>query len=158
MCCYLLVIPRFNRLFVNAHDAKNLTWHADGRINDGLLCHPTNYPKWKTIDQLYPKFGQDSRNLRVALAFDIMNPFGNVSRSYSSWPILLMIYNLPPWLCIKRKYIMLCMMIAGPRQPGNDIDFYLAPLIKDLRKLWVEWVDEQEKDSYVYTILFSPKI
>ena len=36
---------------------------------------------------------------------------------------------------------MFCMMIAGPRQPGNDIDVYLTPLIKDLRKLWLDGVD-----------------
>ena len=42
---------------------------------------------------------------------------------------------------MKRKYIMLSMMIAGPRQPGNDIDVYLSPLIEDLRKLWEEGVD-----------------
>ena len=70
-----------------------------------------------------------------------MNPFGNLSTSHSSWPVLLMIYNFPPWLCMKCKYIMLCMMITGPRQPGNDIDVYLTPLIEDLRKLWVDGVD-----------------
>ena len=36
---------------------------------------------------------------------------------------------------------MLCMMIASPRQPGNDIDVYLAPLIEDLTKLQAEGVD-----------------
>ena len=36
---------------------------------------------------------------------------------------------------------MLCMMIVGSRQPGNNIDVYLTPLIEDLRKLWVEGVD-----------------
>ena len=35
---------------------------------------------------------------------------------------------------------MLSMMISGPRQPGNDIDVYLSPLIEDLRKLWDEGV------------------
>ena len=34
--------------------------------------------------------------------------------------------------------MMLSMMISGPRQPGNDIDVYLSPLIEDLRKLWYE--------------------
>ena len=52
-----------------------------------------------------------------------------------------MIYNLPPWLCMKQKYIMMCMMIAGPRQPGNDIHVYRIALIEDLRKLWVDGVD-----------------
>ena len=36
---------------------------------------------------------------------------------------------------------MLCMMIVGPRQSGNDIDVYLTPLIEDLRKLWEDEVD-----------------
>jgi len=33
------------------------------------------------------------------------------------------------------------MMIASPRQPENDIDVYLTPLIANLRKLLVEKVD-----------------
>jgi len=41
---------------------------------------------------------------------------------------------------MKRKYMMLSMMISGPRQPGNDIDVYLGSLIEDLTKLWDEGV------------------
>jgi len=69
-----------------------------------------------------------------------MNPYGNLSTNHSSWPVLLFIYNLPPWLCMKQKYVMLSMMIPGPRQPGKDIDVYLRPLIDDLWKLWEEGV------------------
>ena len=39
---------------------------------------------------------------------------------------------------MKQKYMMLFMMISGPRQPGNDIDVYLSLLIEDLAKLWDE--------------------
>jgi len=35
---------------------------------------------------------------------------------------------------------MLSMIILGLRQPGNDIDVYLSPLIEDLTKLWDEGV------------------
>jgi len=161
VCWYLPIIPRFKRLFASVDDAKNLKWHVDGRIIDGLLRHPADSPYWKTIDNLYPEFAEDPRNLRLALASDGMNPFGNLSTSHSSWLVLLMIYNLPPWLCMKRKYIMLSMMISGPRQPENDIDVYLTPLIEDLRKLWVEGVDVYDqsvqqsfrlRDMIVYTI------
>ena len=31
--------------------------------------------------------------------------------------------------------MMLSMMISSPRQPRNDIDVYLSPLIEDLTKL-----------------------
>ena len=76
-----------------------------------------------------------------------MNPLSNLTTTHSSWLVLLMIYNLPPSLCMKRKYIMLSMMISGPRQPGNDIDVYLEPLIEDLRKLWVDGVDVYDADD-----------
>ena len=35
---------------------------------------------------------------------------------------------------------MLSLIITGPRQPGNDIDVYLEPLVDDLRRLWDEGV------------------
>ena len=42
---YLLIIPRFKRLFASAYDAKNIRWHADGRIMDRLLGHPADSPQ-----------------------------------------------------------------------------------------------------------------
>ena len=69
-----------------------------------------------------------------------MNLYGSLSSQHSSWLVLLVIYNLPHWLCMKQKYMMLSMMIFGPRQPGNDIDVYLSPLIEDLTKMWEEGV------------------
>ena len=71
------------------------------------------------------------------LAIDGMNPFGNLSTNHSCWPVILFIYNLSPGLCMKRKYMMLSMMISGPKQPGNDIDVYLKPLDEDLKLLWL---------------------
>ena len=42
-------------------------------------------------------------------------------------------------------------MISGPRQPKNDIDVYLSPLIEDLRLLWdegIEVFDSYEKVKF----------
>ena len=36
--------------------------------------------------------------------------------------------------------MMLSLLISGPKQPGNDIDVYLAPLIEDLQTLWNDGV------------------
>lgn len=33
------------------------------------------------------------------------------------------------------------MIIPGPRAPGNNIDVYLQPLIKELNELWSDGVD-----------------
>jgi len=87
---------------------------------------------------LYLEFSKEEKNLRLDLVADEMNPYGSLSTQHNSWPILLVIYNLLPWLCMKRKYMMLYMMISGPRQPRNDIDVYLNPLIEDSTKFWDE--------------------
>jgi len=65
---YLPIIPRLKRLFANAEDAKDLRWHADNRKCDGLLRHPTDSLQWKNIDKEFPKFGKESRNLRLGLS------------------------------------------------------------------------------------------
>ena len=31
---------------------------------------------------------------------------------------------------------MLSILIQGPKQPGNDIDVFLKPLLEDMEKLW----------------------
>ncbi|XP_057247115.1 uncharacterized protein LOC125494440 [Beta vulgaris subsp. vulgaris] len=137
---YLPIIPRFKRMFSMKGDAKNLRWHADRRKKDGLLKHPADSPEWKTIDRVHKSFGNEDRNLRLGLCTDGMNPFGNLSSQHSTWPVVLVVYNLPPWLCMKRKYMMLSLLISGPKQPGNDIDVYLQPLVEDLQKMWNEGV------------------
>ena len=61
-----------------------------------------------------------------------MNPLDEQSSGHSTWPVTLCIYNLPPWLCMKRKFIMIAVLIPDLKQPGNDIDVYLKPLVDDL--------------------------
>ncbi|XP_022003250.1 uncharacterized protein LOC110900686 [Helianthus annuus] len=151
MLWYLPIIPRLKRLFSNEKEAKLLRWHSDERVIDQKLRHVADSPQWRTIDNKYPEFGKETRNIRFGLSSDGMNPFGNMSSRRSTWPVLLCIYNLPPWLCMKRKYIMMSLLIQGPRQPGNDIDVYLSPLIDDLKTLWdsgVEVYDAYKKEHF----------
>jgi hypothetical protein len=74
-------------------------------------------------------FATKVRNIRFGLSKVGMNPFGETDSSHSTWPVTLCIYNLPSWLCMKRKFIMMPLMISGPIQVGNDIDVYLQPLM-----------------------------
>ncbi|GAA0154869.1 hypothetical protein LIER_12724 [Lithospermum erythrorhizon] len=93
---YFPLIPRLLRLFSSAEDAKLLTWHSDERIKDEMFRHPADSPHWKTIDFKHPQFRVESRNLRLVLSSDGMNPHVVQSTSHSTWPVVLMIYNLPP--------------------------------------------------------------
>jgi hypothetical protein len=39
---------------------------------------------------------------------------------------------------MKQKFIMMPVLILGPKQPDNDIDVYLKSLVDDLLLLWKE--------------------
>ena len=47
---------------------------------------------------------------------------------------------------------MMPIIIQGPKEPGNDIDVYLKPLIDDLKLLWdkkgVPVWDEDKKETF----------
>jgi hypothetical protein len=45
-------------------------------------------------------------------------------------------YNIPTWLCQKRKYLLLTILIQGSKQLGIDIDVFLEPLMQEMERLW----------------------
>ena len=104
------------------------------------MRHPVDSLAWNRIDDKWPSFVSDPRNLRLGLSSDGFNPFGDLSSRHSCWPVILVTYNLSPWLCMSKENLILTLLIPGPKQPGNDIDVYLAPLIDYLKELWVNGV------------------
>jgi hypothetical protein len=93
---YFPIKSRLQRLFMSKDIAKDMRWHKDGCQDDGNLRHPTYSILWKEFDKEHVQFARDSRNVRLGLASDGFNPFGNISTPYSMWPVVLMPYNLPP--------------------------------------------------------------
>src|SRR3954470_21285036 len=156
---YAPIIPRLKRLFQNKEHAKLLQWHKEDRKKDVMLRHPADGSQWRKIDREFKSFSDDARNLKLGLSTDGFNPFGEQSSSHSTWPMILCIYNLPPWLCMKRKFIMMPVLIQGPRQPGNDIDVYLRPLVEELLQLWREegvhvWDEHEQKEFNLRALFF----
>ena len=135
---YLPMVDRLRRLFANPRDAILMTWHkSEG--NDKIR-HPVDRSQWKKFDIAHRDFSNEPRNVRFALSTDGMNPFGQMRNPHSTWPVILSLYNLPPWLCHKCKYLLLTTLISGPHQPCNNIDVFLEPLLEDIKKLWEEGV------------------
>jgi len=96
------------------------------------------------FDAKYAKeFGDEARNVRFALSIDGMNPFGDLSSSHSTWPVIQTVYNLPPYLCLKRRYLLLTMLISSPKQPGNDIDVFLEPLMEEGVKMMDAFIKKE---------------
>ena len=114
---YLPVIDRLRAIFGNHEDAKLMSWHASNERmkDDGKLQHPSDGKQWKGFNAKFPVFGDKARDVRFALSTDGMNPFGDLSSFHNTCPVILTIYHLPPWLCQKRRYLLLTMIISGPR-------------------------------------------
>ncbi|XP_026434778.1 uncharacterized protein LOC113332457 [Papaver somniferum] len=120
---YFSLKARIQRWFMCPKTAPHMIWHKE-RIDDGLLRHPADSQNWKSFDEMHPTFAAEPRNLRLTLATDGMNPFGNMTNPHSTWPVVLINNNIPPWMCTKDSNFILSMIISGPKSPGNDIDVY----------------------------------
>jgi hypothetical protein len=112
-----------------------MKWHAKGRTKDGILRHSSDGETWNSFNLLHLEFSADSRNVWLALTSDEFNPFENISTSHSTWPVMLVPYNLPPWMCMKQMSFILFLAIPGPNSPSMDLDVYLQPLTDELQEL-----------------------
>ncbi|XP_060182239.1 uncharacterized protein LOC132611897 [Lycium barbarum] len=121
--------------------------NTNTKIPAKVLRYPADGEAWKDFDSLHRDFSKDPRNVRLGLSSDGFNPFRTMSISHSTWPIMLMNYNLPPWVCMKPEYIMLSMIIPGPSSPVNDIDVFLQPLIAELKDLWEMGVETYNAET-----------
>jgi len=92
------------------HTSSHMKWHAQGRRKDGVFRHPADGEAWKAFNSRYPIFASNPRNVRLGLASDGFNPFGNISSSHSTWPVMLVPYNLSSWMCMKQPYFMLSLI------------------------------------------------
>ncbi|KAF0929872.1 hypothetical protein E2562_026086 [Oryza meyeriana var. granulata] len=137
---YFLIIPWLKHLYANKYHTKMMRWHAEERKKDGMLQLPADVAQLRNIDRKYTKFASETRNVRFGLSTDGMNPFGDMSSRHNTWPVALCVYNLSSRLCIKRKYMMIPLIIQGPRQSGNNIDVYLKSLVEDLVELWTNGI------------------
>jgi hypothetical protein len=90
-----------------------MVWHNDNRITDGLVRHVVDSKAWVHIDVMWLEFVVKPRNVRLGLAIDGVNPFGAQSSTWSTWPIMYQIYNLPPWLVIKKNLVILALISLG---------------------------------------------
>ncbi|XP_077249106.1 uncharacterized protein LOC143888537 [Tasmannia lanceolata] len=127
-----------------------MRWHDEGKKEDSVLRHLADSPAWQDFDIQHEGFSLETRNVRLGLASDGINPFRSMSITHSTWPVILIPYNLPPWMYMKQPYMMMSLLIPGPHSPGNAVDVYLQPLIEELKELWVDGVDTYDHSRKEY--------
>jgi hypothetical protein len=90
------LISRLKRMFLSSKTAKDEQWHESKRKQvKNELSHPADGEVWKQFNTSWKEFAKDARNLRLGLATDGFNPFGNMNNSYSMWPVFVVSYNMP---------------------------------------------------------------
>ena len=75
----------------------------------------------------------------------------DMSNAHNTWPVMLVLYNLPPWKYMKTPVMIMSLLIPSPKTPVRDIDVYLQPLIKELKELWtndIDTYDVSEKKTF----------
>ncbi|CAN6546998.1 unnamed protein product [Malus baccata var. baccata] len=142
---YLPLKPRLQRLYMSTHTAIDMRWHEEKRVDDDVMWHPADGKAWKKFDPKFLKFAADSRNVRLGLSTDRFNMFGVLNQHHSTWPIFLFPYNLPPWKCMNKEYMMMTLLII--EDLGRSIDVYLWPLLDELKDLWTHGVRTYDKGT-----------
>ena len=120
------LVPRLRRMFLSKKGAEEAQWHKLKRQpSEKELSYPVDSDAWKDFDKQYPDFAKDAKNIRLGIATDGFNPFGNFNTTYSMWPVFVIPYNHPPWACMDQSNFMMALLIPGPKSPGNTfMSFY----------------------------------
>ena len=101
------------RLFKCTSLAQFMDYHARNRSRGDIIRMLANGSTFMDIEEKWPQFKEEPRNLRLSLVADGVNPFGELRSVYSVWPIFVINNNIPPWISIKREHIMLAMIVLG---------------------------------------------
>jgi len=132
---------------MSSQRANDMRWYIDKCVDNGIMRHLADSEEWKKFDLQHLDFALELRNVRLRLGTDGFNIFGNKNNNYSMWPVILIPYNLLPWLVMNELYFMLSLLIPSSHQPGNEIDIYLKPLVNELKELWEEGVETYDTYS-----------
>jgi hypothetical protein len=90
-----------------------MDFHGKKKIQDNVLRMPAYGSTLKYIEEKWPIFKEEPCNVRLSLAADGVNPFGELRSTYSVWLVFVIKNNLPPWMSIKREHTMLAMIVLG---------------------------------------------
>jgi hypothetical protein len=110
---HIPIIPRLQRLFRCESITQFMDYHARNISGDGVLRMLADGSAFREIEEKWAYFKDETRNVRLSLANDDVNPFRDLRSIYSVWTIFVINDNIPPWMSIKREHIMLTMIVRG---------------------------------------------
>ncbi len=97
MLCHFPIIPRFQRMCRTPTLFELMEWHSQNISLDGLVRHPCDSKAWKLVHAKFPNFASNPRNFHLALPTNGVNPLKLQQITWSTWPMMLLNHNIPPW-------------------------------------------------------------
>ena len=80
---YILIIPCLQQLFRCQSIAQFMDFHAKNRSQHDVLQMPADGSTFRCIKEKFPVFKEGPRNVKLSLAADGVNPFGELRSTYS---------------------------------------------------------------------------
>ena len=103
---YILTIPHLQWLFRCQSIAQFMDFHAKNRIQDNVLWITVDGYAFRYIKEKWPIFKEEPHNVKLSLAADGVNPFGELHSTYSVWPVLLAQGHCWVWLSLMSKEVI----------------------------------------------------
>lgn len=131
---YLPLKPRLTRFFGTANLAGVLQSHATTNLShSGAIFDIHQSEAWREAYSGSGIFKGDPQGVSLALCTDGVNPFAHNRVTYSMWPVMLTLLNLPRNLRNRFASILLVGIIPanGTKEPQN-LNPYLDVLVDEL--------------------------
>ena len=143
---YLPVGPRLVRLFGTSNLSQIVQAHGLHISGHGLSMYDVHdSPAWKFAYSNLGQFSSDFRGISFAFNTDGVNPFSHNKVSYSMWPMILTILNLPRnnRHLFGNVWLVATIPGNGNKEP-NTLDPYLDVMVDEL----LEISNQKLFDSY----------
>ena len=115
------IIQRLKRMFHCSNIAGLMQMHfANGSI-DGMVRSVFDSKAWKHINNTWPKICYITTECTPWTCIGWDEPFADLLTRHSTWPVMTLNYNLPPWLVTKE----FChVVIDHPREGVSKMSQY----------------------------------
>jgi hypothetical protein len=129
--------PRLNRFFGTKNLAGVLQSHATNNLSENSTVFDIHQSEaWTEAYSNSGIFKGDPRGVSLSLCTDGVNPFAHNKVTYSMWPIMLTLLNLPRSMRNRFASILLVGIVPanGTKEP-QDLNPYLDILVDELLEM-----------------------
>lgn len=135
---YIPLAPRLKRMYADKRISEILQNHLKEdvrpKVKQSMVLDLHQSFAWKSRYAVNGPFQGDPRGVSLSLCTDGTNPFSKEKVSYSMWPIMLTVLNLPRHTRNLHESIILAGIIPGKLEPQN-LDPYMEILADEITSI-----------------------